>query len=254
MNKNKNNTKILRYIIIIVAVIVLILLVVGGVGVLNKDKITTNEGIEYLKEAEKGDVASIEHKIEMLDEKDRALTEAEAGGKNYKAVFSNSVIMGDSISLGFTAYDHLTTSSVVAKSGVAISDISEQMEIVKEMQPKVIFLSYGSNDVEKYGENVSAFIKDYKKVIKTLSEDLPNAKIFVNSIFPVRKDAVERQPLYAYIEEYNVRLQKMCDEMQIAFLDNTSLARTEYFEQDGVHFISSFYPVWLEHMQTEASL
>ena len=127
-------------------------------------------------------------------------------------------------------------------------------ETVKKLKPRVIFLSYGSNDVEMYEENVSTFIKEYKKVIKTLSEDLPNTKIFVNSIFPVRKDALEKQPAYAYIEEYNKRLQKMCDELQIAFLDNTDIARTEYFEEDGIHFIASFFPIWMERMAEEAAL
>ena len=254
MNNNKKHKKTLKYTAIACGAVILVLLLVEGVSMLNKDKVTTTEGIEYLKEAEKGDVATIEHKIDMLDEKDVDSSDAEVERKNFKAVFSNSVIMGDSISLGFTDYDFLTTSSVIAKTGVTVSDLDKQVEIVKKMEPRVIFLSYGSNDVELYKENVSTFIKDYKKLIKTLSEELPNTKIFVNSIFPVRKDAVEKQPAYAYIDEYNKRLQKMCDEIQVAFLDNTEIARSEYFEEDGVHFIADFYPVWLERMAQEASL
>ena len=253
MKNNKKYKKHLKYILIIVLIISFVLTIAEGVSKLSNSKITTNEGIEYLKAAEKGDVAAIEHKIDMLDEKDGD-TQPESEQKNFKAVFSNSVIMGDSISLGFTAYDFLTNSSVIAKTGATVSGMENQIETVCEMKPRVIFLSYGSNDVELYEENVATFIKDYKKVIKTLSEELPNTKIIVNSIFPVRKDAVDRQPAYAYIDEYNKRLQKMCDELQIAFLDNTDIARTEYFEQDGVHFLAVYYPVWLERMAQEASL
>ena len=254
MNNNKKHKKILKYIAIACGALILVLLLAEGISMLSKDKVTTKEGIEYLKEAEKGDVASIEHKIDMLDEKDGITSDSEGDNKNFKSLFSNSVIMGDSISLGFTDYNYLTTSSVIAKTGVTVSKIDEQIETVKKMEPRVIFLSYGSNDVELYKENVSTFIKDYKKLIKTLSEDLPNTKIFVNSIFPVRKDALEKQPAYAYIDEYNKRLQKMCDEIQVAFLDNTEIARSEYFEEDGVHFIADFYPVWLERMAQEAAL
>lgn len=252
MNNNKKYKKKLKYIGIICGVVVLVLLLAEGISVLRRDKVTTKEGIEYLKAAEKGDVASIEHKIDMLDSKDSDAQETEED--NYKSLFSNSVIMGDSISLGFTDYDFLTDSSVIAKSGVTVSNIDEQVKTVKKLKPRVIFLSYGSNDVELYKENVSTFIKDYEKVIKKISKDLPNAKIIVNSIFPVRKDAVEKQPAYAYIGEYNKKLEKMCDEMQIAFLDNTEIARAEYFEEDGVHFIADFYPVWLDRMAQEAAL
>ena len=254
MKNNKKYKKHLKHILIAALIISLILVVAEGISKINKGRITTDEGIAYLKHAEEGDVAAIEHKIDMLDEKDGTNSQSESNNRNFKSVFSNSVIMGDSISLGFTAYDFLTSSSVIAKTGATVSDMDEQIETVCKMKPRVIFLSYGSNDVELYQENVETFIKDYKKVIKTLSEELPNTKIIVNSLFPVRKDAVDKQPAYAYIEEYNKRLQKMCDELQIAFLDNTDIARTEYFEEDGVHFIADFYPIWLERMAQEASL
>lgn len=253
MNNSKKHKKNLRYILIAVVALVLILLVMEGVSNLNKDKVTTKDGIEYLKEAEKGDVAVIEHKIDMLDEKDAAINDS-ANSNNYKSIFSNSVIMGDSISLGFSGYDFLSNSSVIAKSGLTVSNLDEQIDTVKKLKPRVIFLSYGSNDVEMYEENVSTFIRDYKKVIKTLSEELPNTKLFVNSIFPVRKDVLEKQPAYAYIDEYNKRLQKMCDEIQVAFLDNTDIVKQQYYEPDGIHFSAEFYPVWLERMAEEASL
>ena len=252
--KNKNNKRFLTYTGIAVAVIVVILVVTEGVSKMQKSKVTTTEGIEYLKKAEAGDVTTIEHKIDMLDEKDKALNEGSSYSANYKVVFSNCVIMGNSIAKGFNSYGYLGNSSVVAKSGASISDVDDEIATVKDLKPKIIFLTYGSNDVALYKEDISLFIKDYKNLIKELSEELPDTKIFVNSILPVRSDAADENPAFKYIGEYNKRLQKMCDEMQIAFLDNTDIVKTEYYEQDGAHFISSFYPLWLDAMAEGAML
>ena len=252
--KNKNNKKYLVYIGTVVVVVIVALLITEGISLMNKGRVTTTDGLEYLTKAESGDVTSIEHKIDMLNEKDRANEEGDSYTANYKVIFSNCVIMGNSIVKGFTSYGYLGSSNIVAKTGVSVMDLDDQIDIVKDLKPGVIFLSYGTNDIEIYKENVSGFIKDYKSLIDILSEELPDAKIFVNSIFPVRSDALDKTPEYQYINEYNIKLQKMCDEMQIAFLDNTSIVSTEYYEQDGIHFINEFYPIWADLMAQEASL
>ncbi len=37
----------------------------------------------------------------------------------------------------------------------------------------------------------------------------------------------------------------MCDELQIgANVDNTDLVKDEYYDEDGIHFVSEFYPIW----------
>lgn len=58
--------------------------------------------------------------------------------------------MGDSITEGFTEYDILNTSSVVAKIGVHLDELDEQIKQVKKLSPGIIFLSLGMNDVEPY--------------------------------------------------------------------------------------------------------
>ena len=56
------------------------------------------------------------------------------------------------------------------------------------------------------------------------------------------------------IRDSNAALQKMCDENQIAFLDNTSLVSDTYYEEDGIHFKADFYPIWLKRMAEVATL
>ena len=46
----------------------------------------------------------------------------------------------------------------------------------------------------------------------------------------------------------------MCDKLQIAFVDNSCLSLATYYEEDGIHFKSEFYPVWAERMAEVAAL
>ena len=56
------------------------------------------------------------------------------------------------------------------------------------------------------------------------------------------------------LEEYNQDLSKLCDEQQIAYIDNTQLVSSQYYEEDGVHFKPEVYPIWADRMAEVASL
>lgn len=47
---------------------------------------------------------------------------------------------------------------------------------------------------------------------------------------------------------------ELCDKKRIAFIDSSDLMSDEYYEQDGIHFKASFYPVWAEKMAEVAGL
>ena len=98
------------------------------------------------------------------------------------------------------------------------------------------------------------FFSEYKSVLTQLKEEVPDAHIFVNSIFPVQEKALEGEPLLEKIPEYNKALKELCDSQTVAFIDNTDLASEQYYEQDGIHFKADFYPIWAEHMAEVASL
>ena len=109
----------------------------------------------------------------------------------------------------------------------------DQIKTVADINPQVIFISYGMNDVIATNGDTDLFIKEYKAVIDQLRKKLPDTTLYVNSIFPVSAAKQEEKPVFQKIPEYNAALQKMCDENQIAFLDNTSLVSDTYYEEDG---------------------
>lgn len=240
----------------------LIIVLLAGVlmaevlNIITHKKVDTSEGMKILQAAGSADSKEIEMKIEKLAEKQQDTNDAakaELAG-NYKAVFQDAVVMGDSISGGLSEYGFLNACSVVSKIGVQLDDLDAQVEKVKEINPQVVFLSYGTNDIPATGGDVKLFVKEYDALIKKLQKQLPDTKLFVNSIFPVDLQKEKEEPVYGKVKDYNKALSEMCDENQIAFIDNTALVSDSYYEDDGVHFKEAFYPYWLARMAEVASL
>ena len=168
-----------------VAVLAAVTLIAEGISYFSAETVDTKEGLAIIKVTEKENVKDIEKKINKLDTKDKLESQEASGEINYKSLFSSSVVMGDSISEAFTEYDLLNASSVVAKIGVELDELDDQIKTVADINPQVIFLSYGMNDVIATNGDTDLFIKEYKAVIDQLRKKLPDTTLYVNSIFPV---------------------------------------------------------------------
>lgn len=224
--------------------------IVYGVTRLTSSGADTEEGIAYIKAAEAEDITVIEQKIAQLESQDGG----EEDTRSAKEKFASSVVMGDSITEGLVEYDVLSASSVVSKIGVHLDELDDQVAQVKELNPQVIFLTFGMNDIIEDGEDTEQFRSDYEALVKQIQEEVPDAHIFVNSIFPVLDTAVENEPALERISEYNTVLSEMCTKLQIGFIDNTELVSDRYYEEDGIHFKAEFYPLWADRMAEVASL
>lgn len=56
------------------------------------------------------------------------------------------------------------------------------------------------------------------------------------------------------VAEYNEKLKELCKEEKLTFIDNSSLIKSEYYEEDGLHVTDGYYAVWLPHMADAAGL
>lgn len=255
MKKKKH--RLIIYCTAAVVLLLAIILIVEGINSFH-EKTDLSEGKKIIKQAEAGDTKKIETKIQQLEEKDKAAEgsaeDSAETEQNYRELFANSVVMGDSITEGLEEYDILNASSVVAEIGVELVDLGDQVKKVKELNPQFIFLAYGMNDIAATNGDTQLFVKQYTELIDDVQKKLPDTKIFVNSIFPVQEQEIEENALYAHLSEYNDALQQLCDKRQIAYIDNTDLAAPDDYEEDGVHFKATFYPVWLKRMAEVASL
>lgn len=229
--------------------LIVLVLIIRAVGGLLAGKADVSAGVEYIRQEESGDIASIEEKIRLLEEKD-----GEEDTRSIKEKFNRAVILGDSIAEGFVEYDVLNASSVVAEIGVHIYEMDDQIQKTKELSPRIVFLSLGMNDVIATNGDTEEFIEQYTDLVSKIKKEVPDAHIFVNGLFPAQEKAVEEEPALGKIEDYNSALKEMCDELKIGFIDCTDLVEEQYYEEDGIHFKAAFYPLWAEQMAEVATL
>lgn len=218
--------------------------------------------MQAIKELETQNIVDIEEKIDSIREKNDTIEQNnsvetnKANSKvNYNKKYSNSVIVGDSRAEAISAYGYLDNSSVVAYKGRNISSAKKNGDIDKAigLYPKNIFFTYGVNDIECYSDS-SIFIKEYKTVIEQVQNKLPKTKIYVSSILPVRQDAISKQPNYKNLDKFNEGLKKMCKEMDVVYLDGTSIVKESDFDADGIHFVGNFQKKWLNFFIEKANL
>lgn len=256
---DRQKTVLIRWVLIGVGILLVIILAAEGISNFGKQKIDTAEGLEIIQKAEATDIAMIENKIaglEAISSNEGEKEDKNLDTRSLKEKFDSSVVMGDSIALGFSEYSILNSSSVVAEIGAQIGDeelVKEQLEKAKEMNPQMIFLCYGINDI-KNGMTVEKFVSNYKKRLTYIQKELPDTKIFVDSVFPVQTSVAAEYESLGEIEKYNEKLRELCDDMQIAFLDHTDLVRTQDYEEDGIHFVAAFYERWAEEIAEVAEL
>lgn len=237
--------------IVLAIVLIAAIMIAEGVSGMKKKKTDVSEGLKIIEQAESADVTAIETKIGQLEAKD---SQGQEDTRSLKEIFGSTVVMGDSISEGFAEFDVLNTSSVISKIGVELDELDEQVEQLVKVNPQVVFLTFGANDILATKGDKKAYIEQYKVLIEKIRKKLPETKIFINSIFPVQKWRVEEEPLFEHIAEYNEALRAMCDKLQIAYVDNTELVTDRYYEADGMHFKSDFYPVWARRMAEFSAL
>lgn len=237
----------------LVLLVLLIIVARQGIKKLTAKAVTTGEGITYIENKENADIQEIETRIQRLEAKDR-VSEEDLANRTPKALFVNSVVMGDSITEGFAGYDVLAASSVVADIGVELTDLKDEISKVENLNPQVIFLAYGNNDIGSTNGDTELFEKQYKKVLVDIQEAVPDARIFINGILPVSSNVLVSSPWYNDIDAYNEVLKSICDEKNLTYIDNSGIVSEDLFEQDGIHFQSAFYPLWAQNMAEVAAL
>ena len=220
---------------------------------LGTDKVNTSAGVKAIKKLEKADVSEVETKISNIEKEEKQATE-DWKNRPLSEKFAHAVILGDSITTGFTVYDVLDTSKVVAEKGMHLEQTGDLIKTAAELKPEVLFLALGLNDISGTDGDTDAFIEKYKAVLANVREQMPDAVLYINCVLPVSAQKEEEEPVYAKIPDYNTALKALCDEEGITFIDNTEIVKDEYYEQDGEHMKSEYYPIWAEHMAEVAGI
>lgn len=165
--------------------------------------------------------------------------------------FENSMFIGDSITEGFAFNEILSKESVLAGPGATAGFTYDDIDVLVEKKPDNIFIMLGSCDILMPVDNPKElFRSDLNRLIDRLKEELPDSKIYLQSITPVTDDAVEKEARYEEIGEYNKILMELADELSVSYVDIGALAleNSDLYAEDGIHFKKEFYQLWLEYL------
>jgi lysophospholipase L1-like esterase len=243
--RSRRNKQFVHISIVLIFLSLFIVMLIEMISSLARQPFDVSEGLEVLHQMENADISRIETRIAELEgqEGEAGLTET----LSIREFFAGIVVMGDSIADGLLANDVLNPSSVVSNLGVQVSGIGIETEIERlvELNPRIVFLSYGANDILIGHVTTYRFIQAYGELIDGIMRVLPDTTIIINGILPFRYDVVGS----AIVEEFNEVLFDLAYNRQIAFLNHGELVREDLYEDDGVHFTPEFYERWAESMR-----
>lgn len=211
------------------------------------------EGINYIEDLESQDVSKIAEELstKRKSERKKALEE---GKIDVFGLFDDYVFLGDSRVMGFTTYNFLNSSRIMAVSGASIYNVDDFLSQIGEIQPANIYLSYGVNDMGLNLDDTSAgtYGQLYEQQVKKILNICPKAHIYVNSIIPATPKAVQdNSPNWGKVNIYNNQLKEICKNNGWIYIDNDGLAdggNAAIYQDDGIHFLSSFYSTWAQNI------
>lgn len=183
--------------------------------------------------------------------------------------FKDDLFIGDSIFTGLYGFSYLEHRNVAASVGYTaygaqVNPFDEDfysgsaVEYAKSMQPKRIIIMLGTNGLNPQTD-MDDFENGFRGLLNTLKRDCSDSKICVISVPPITADssgAAYSGITNAIIDNANVIIKKLCGELGVMYYDLNSVLKDssgyfseQYAEVDGMHFLSSTYPVMLSGVQ-----
>ena len=188
--------------------------------------------------------------------------------------FDDAVFIGDSRTVGMGMFGNIKSNyyakvslkidTVFNSAFITTDDSDTPLTVLEALEEKPIFkkvyISFGINEL---GYNRNVFINCYKLFVDQVRERLPNAIIYVQSVFPV-SEAVSEKNRYGVnneaVVEVNEAIKKMAIEKNLYYLDTYTLLADENgalpanISSDGIHLGPGKYSVMVsEYIRTHTA-
>mgnify|MGYP004648804085 CR=1 FL=1 len=180
---------------------------------------------------------------------------------NLKSVvnnYGNYLFLGDSITEVYDLDKYYKEYKVV-NSGISGDQTSNIYDNLNKRayvyNPSTVFLLIGTNDFE-HGKTNEEIVKKIENIIDEINLNLPNAKVYLESIYPVNntndkkinKEMVGERDNNR-IKDVNKQLKKYCNNKNCTYIDiydllkgNDDNLKLEY-TSDGLHMSSKGYEI-----------
>jgi len=170
------------------------------------------------------------------------------------------VMLGDSITEGFNLKKAFPDKPFVNR-GIVADHIEwlDKKGILYRISPELlapkpshIFILIGINDLGDSDTKIDYFISRYKAVLDNLKENYPDAKIFIQSLFPTRGRYAR---LNNAVLKFNSSLKELADKLKMSYIDLHSLLKDEKgelkegFTMDGLHIKEPAYEIWKKEIE-----
>lgn len=190
--------------------------------------------------------------------------------EQFDNVLNNIAFVGDSVTLGYGAYQKVEMEEVIAAPCVGPSNIRDYtfeygtdklavLTILSYKRPEYIVISMGLNDINTYSpEN---FSDKYMDFTEDVMEVCPDSQIYIMSITPVSADC--GNITNDTIKNANIKLQKTVEDYKSerlhyvdcssVLMDESGSMNEEYSGGDGIHLNSEAYDLMLEQLRRSIS-
>lgn len=196
------------------------------------------------------------------------LPESQAVGSEY---FDDAVFIGNSHTEGIISYSAMDNATVYASKGITIDAISTKPVIKTDAgritipdalsQSKFgkVYILLGANELGWVYP--SEFIKHYAAFIESVKELQPDAKIYVQSIFPVSAEKDSEGTVYnnSNINNFNSLIMEMAKDKEVYYLNVAEALSDEKGNlpedcaKDGMHFGKKYYDKWFDYLKSHTA-
>ena len=223
-------------------------------------KIKEKELLAYRKKRKEEELAELLAKGEEVNPKDFKNVKVSKSSVNtvpisvYKEYFKEDLFIGDSITEELKYYKFLYDNNVFSKIGLNTDTLRKLIPDENfGIEPKNIYLMMGLND-SVFVKTEEKFKERYLAMLDALQAKFPDAKIYLQAIFPVSKALDEKEDARVNntkINSFNEVIKTIASERGLDYLDFSYLLKEneDYFEPDGMHLKSKFHKVWLNEVK-----
>ena len=202
---------------------------------------------------------------------DTRMIAAPRNGRVETYYFDTAVMVGDSLSQGWTVYGRMSNANVVAYRGISPQGFTGlqsepdgtqivPLDKITDSQPRKIYIMLGTNSLVSLSDE--AFLAYYEELIQEMQRRMPGVEIYIQSVLPVTGDVAAARPALDNnrIRSVNDQLARIAYEngvyflnVQEVFTDENGNLKAELAAADGIHLKPSGYDVWADYLITHVA-
>lgn len=254
--------------IVCAVILILVLIFIFNLLKFNRrakpDDAAVQKNIQTIQSYPYSSVAKTERRVASLDQSNLTKGNTSSSGNSraqYMKRFNGSVVVGDSLTEGLTAYGYLSDDQVFCKIGASVMHGRDLFMSSAKIYPTHAFFAFGMNDIGNYNGKPEAFIRQYTALLKEFHKISPQTKIYVCSISKPSSKTLKKRKVLRNYTKFNAAIAKMCASSSLkgvnpVFIDITGILEehSDLYAGDGIHAQPAYYPYWLDEMAEKAGL